>query len=181
MCRNRKSLLLIAFLWLLVTVISFSENALAQEFPTKPITLVIRSGAGGTADVMARLIAKAAEKELGQPIVCENRAGAGGVVGVSYVLKSKPDGYTIGVTSVSNFVNSPHMEKIPYDSLTDVTTILMYIKVPHSLCVRALEDFRRGDRICTKKSGEIYLWAGRRYRGGSTHRHGADRHERRRP
>ena len=51
----------------------FPQKSIAQEFPTKPITLVIRSGAGGSADVMARLIAKAAEKELGQTIVCESR------------------------------------------------------------------------------------------------------------
>lgn len=137
MCSKRKGLMFVVFVWLLVTVISFPENVLAQEsFPSRPITLIIRSGVGGTADIMARLFARSAEKELGQPIVCENRVGAGGVLGVTYVLRSKPDGYTIGVTSLSTFVNSPHMAKVPFDSLTDVATIMAYIKVAHALCVR---------------------------------------------
>jgi len=116
---------------------SFSKSGLSQEsFPTKPITVVIRSGAGGMADTMTRLVCKVAEKELGQPIVCENRTGAGGVVGTSYVLKSKPDGYTLGATTTGPYINSPHMEKIPYNPLTDVADILVYFKYTHALCVK---------------------------------------------
>jgi tripartite-type tricarboxylate transporter receptor subunit TctC len=89
------------------------------------------------ADTMTRLICKVAEKDLGQPILCENRAGAGGVVGVSYVLKSKPDGYILGASTNGPFTISPHMEKVPYNPLTDVTGIMVYFKYTHALCVRA--------------------------------------------
>ena len=129
---------LVVFL-IVISLVMFSspKNGLSQEsYPTKSITVVIRSGAGGMADTMTRLICKVAEKELGQPIVCENRAGAGGVVGTSYVLKSKPDGYTLGASTTAPYINSPHMEKVPYNPLTDVTDILVYFKYTHALCVR---------------------------------------------
>lgn len=125
----------------------FPQKSIAQEFPTKPITLIIRSGAGGSADVMARLIAKAAEKELGQAIVCENRPGAGGVLGTAYVLKSKPDGYTIGVTSTNAFINSPHMEQVPYDPLTDSTDIMAFLKTTHALVVRTDAPWKNFEEV----------------------------------
>jgi tripartite-type tricarboxylate transporter receptor subunit TctC len=114
------------------------NNSLSQEpYPTRPITMVIRSGAGGMADTMTRLLCKAGEKELGQPIICENRTGAGGVVGMSYVLKSKSDGYILGASTTGPYINNPHMEKVPYDPLTDVTDIMVYFKYTHGLCVRS--------------------------------------------
>lgn len=132
-----KTMLVLFLSGVLWVIFSFPQNSLAQEaFPTRPITLVIRSGAGGSADIMARLIAKPAEKELGQPIVCENRAGGGGVFGMTYVLKSKPDGYTIGVTATNTYINNPHMEKVPYDPLTALVDIMVYLKTTHALCVR---------------------------------------------
>ena len=112
-------------------------KGISQEaYPTKPITMIIRTGAGGMADTMTRLICKGAEKELGQPIVCENKPGAGGVVGMSYVLKSKPDGYTLGASTTAPYINSPHMEKVPYNPLTDVTDVMVYFKYTHALCVK---------------------------------------------
>ena len=67
-----------------------------EAFPSKPITMVIDQGPGGQNDVMTRAVSKAAEKVLGQPIICENRPGGGMIVARNYVLKSKPDGYTLG-------------------------------------------------------------------------------------
>lgn len=122
---------------ILVLIGLSAVNSLAQEsFPAKPITMVIRSGAGGMADTMTRALSKVAEKELGQPIVCENRPGGGGVVGVSYVLKSKPDGYTLGATTTASYINSPHMEKVPYDPVTGVTDIIVFFKYTHGLVVK---------------------------------------------
>ena len=82
-------------------MLSLSSPALAEKYPTKPIVLIVPYSPGGGTDVAARVIAKYVEPYLGQPIVVENKAGAGGQVGWSAFAKAKPDGYTIG------FVNSP--------------------------------------------------------------------------
>lgn len=139
-----------AVLFIIISLLlcSFPENGLPQEsYPTKPITVVIRSGAGGMADTMTRLICKVAEKELGQPIVCENRTGAGGVVGTSYVLKSKPDGYTLGASTTAPYINSPHMERVPYNPLTDVTDILVYFKYTHAFCVKTDSPWKTFEEV----------------------------------
>jgi tripartite-type tricarboxylate transporter receptor subunit TctC len=134
---NRKCIW-IAFMALIVLgLASAPEDSLSQQpYPVKPITVICRSAAGGMADVMTRLLCKALEKELGQPIVVENRAGAGGITGTNYVLKSKPDGYTLGSTSTNTYINSPHLEDITYDPRTDVTDIAAFFKYTHAVCVR---------------------------------------------
>jgi len=85
-----------------------------EAFPSKPITMVIDQGPGGQNDVMTRAVSKAAEKVLGQPIICENRPGGGMIVARNYVLKSKPDGYTLGTGGSYNTVTWPHMQKLPF-------------------------------------------------------------------
>ena len=117
---------------------SFPENGLSQEsYPTKPITMIIDMLPGGQKDTMTRAICKAAEKDLGQPIICENKPGAGGAMGKTYVVKSKPDGYTIGVATTATNINVPHMQKVPYDPLTDLTEIMVFMKYTHGLIVKA--------------------------------------------
>ncbi len=138
MCATGKGVLAMLLIGVLSVIGFLPGNSLSQEnYPTRPITMVGRSAAGGMADVMTRIISKAAEKELGQPILCENKTGGGGVVGMNYVLKSKRDGYTIGNTASATYINNPHMERLPYDPLTDVTDIMVFFKYTHALCVRA--------------------------------------------
>jgi tripartite-type tricarboxylate transporter receptor subunit TctC len=108
-----------------------------QSFPTKPITLVIESGAGGMADVMTRAVAKIAEKDLGQPIVCENRPGGAMTIAKHNVLKAKPDGYTLGVATTATNINIPHMRELPYDVFQDQRDIAVYFKYTHALAVKA--------------------------------------------
>lgn len=110
-------------------------NGLSQEtFPNRPITLVVQSGAG-MSDTLTRIIAKPAEKELGQPIVIENKPGPQ-PIGMNYVLKSKPDGYTLGACVSSVFVIASHIRKVPYDILTDSIDITTFYKYNLSLAVR---------------------------------------------
>lgn len=138
MCSKRKGLLLVVFVWLFVTAISFSENVLAQgSFPSRPITLIIDQGVGGMNDITARAVAKAAEKELGQPIVCENKPGGGQTLARNIVVKSKPDGYTLGVSATSTNICAPHMQNLPFNVLTDHTDIAVYLKYAHALCVKS--------------------------------------------
>ncbi len=86
------------FLFIIFGVFFVAQTGMAKEFPDHPITLVSPTGPG-MQDTMARIVCKAAEKELGVPIVVESKPGAAGTIGVNYVLKSKPDGYTLGSLS----------------------------------------------------------------------------------
>jgi tripartite-type tricarboxylate transporter receptor subunit TctC len=125
-----------------------TKEGLSQEsYPNRPITLVVPFGAGGTSDAAGRFIAKCAEKELGQPIVVENKSGGGGSIGVSYVLKSKPDGYTLGLAQTSGLVIHPHMKKLPYNPLTDLTDITVIVNMLLGLGVRLDSPWKTFDDV----------------------------------
>src|SRR5260221_1847839 len=85
-------------------------SALAQDYPTRPVRIVIPLSPGGTTDVPGRIIAQKLSEALGQQFFVENRAGAGGTIGTDYVAKSRPDGYTLLLTA-SPFVIAPHVYK----------------------------------------------------------------------
>jgi tripartite-type tricarboxylate transporter receptor subunit TctC len=98
--------------------------AAAQQYPAKPIRLVVTFPPGGSTDVMARAMQPHLEKRLGQPLVIDNRPGAGGVIGLDAVAKAAPDGYTIGVGAAGALVvNVSLREKMPFDPLTDLVPI----------------------------------------------------------
>lgn len=109
--------------------------AAAQEFPTKPIKLVVPFPAGGPNDIIARIVSQKMADILKQNIVIENRGGQGGVLGTDAVAKSAPDGYTIAVTSAGALAISPSMEKVNYDTLKDLQPITLVAKVPEMLVV----------------------------------------------
>jgi tripartite-type tricarboxylate transporter receptor subunit TctC len=94
----------------------------AAEFPTKPITLVIGFAPGGPSDVMARILTKKMEEILKQPVVIENRAGAGGGIAANAVARAAPDGYTM-LFVVGAFVTNPHLYKLPWDPLKDFVPV----------------------------------------------------------
>ena len=101
-----------------------SPPAWAQSYPTKPIRLVVTFPPGGSSDIVARAMQPHLEKRLGQPIVIDNRPGAGGVIGLDAVAKSLPDGYLIGVGAAGALVvNVSLREKMPFDPLTDLAPI----------------------------------------------------------
>ena len=99
--------------------------ALAQSYPTRPVTLVVPAPTGGGTDVFARVLAEIVEGELKQKFVVENRAGAGGTLGSAQVAAAKPDGYTIGFVWNSPLTTSPHSLNVPYtlDSFKPVMSI----------------------------------------------------------
>jgi len=97
---------------------------IAQDYPKRPIRVIIPFPPGNTMDVMTRLVAPRLSERLGQQIVVENRAGASGMLGLDLVAKAAPDGYTIGAGQGGNLVVLPHTSKsIPYDSLKDFAPI----------------------------------------------------------
>jgi tripartite-type tricarboxylate transporter receptor subunit TctC len=92
----------------------------AQDYPTKPVRIVVPFSAGGPADIYARYVAQRLEKPLGQPLVVENRVGGGGVIGADAVAKAAPDGYTLLMMSNTHTVNESLITKKPYKLMTDL-------------------------------------------------------------
>jgi len=109
--------------------------ALAQSYPARPVTIVVPYPPGGLIDIVARVLAPALGKELGQSVLVDNRSGAGGNVGADYVAKSAPDGYTVAMANPS-FGISPHIyDKLNYHPLNDFAFVGLYGTVPNVLVV----------------------------------------------
>ena len=108
---------------------------LAQQFPTRPIRLIVPFPAGGPNDIIARVVGQRMSEISGQPVLIDNRGGQAGVLGTDAVAKSSPDGYTIGIVSASALVISPTMEKVPYDVVKDFAPVTLVTMVPEMLVV----------------------------------------------
>jgi len=105
--------------------IGFALGALAQGFPTKPVTIVVGFEPGGGTDTTARILQKPLGDQLGQQVVVENRAGAGGNIAVDYVAKAAPDGYMLLLAPSSHVINPSIYAKLPYDTVKDFAPITM--------------------------------------------------------
>ena len=110
--------------------------AVAQQYPAKPVRLIVPFPAGGPADIFARFLAQGMSVKLGQPVVIENVGGLGGVVGVDRAAKAAPDGYTLGLNSASSVAIAPFsVAKMPYDPNRDFALITTVVRVPEVLAV----------------------------------------------
>ena len=109
--------------------------AAAQEYPSKPIRLIVPFPAGGPNDIIARVVGQRMSEMVRQPILIDNRGGQAGVLGTDAVAKAAPDGYTIGIVSASALVISPSMEKVAYDARTDFAPVTLVVTVPEMLVV----------------------------------------------
>ena len=128
---NRRSVAAAA----LVLAVSAAPALFAQPFPDKPIKIVVPFGPGGFTDVVARIIQKELAPSIGQPVIIENRPGAGSTIGTDAVAKSKPDGYTLAMISTTHVI-SPHLYKaMPYDPIKDFAPIMKLGEGPYVLVV----------------------------------------------
>jgi tripartite-type tricarboxylate transporter receptor subunit TctC len=147
-------------------------GAHAQAYPSRPITIVIGFSAGGTTDIITRLIGERLTRALGQPIVIENKPGAGGNIGAEYVAHARPDGYTLLMGSVGPLaINASLYSNIGFDNLKDLVPITLVADVPNMLVVhpRSLPAKSFADFIALVKAAPGKFFYGSTGSGTSSH------------
>lgn len=134
-----------------LALLSLPAPAVSQEFPNKPIKLIVPFPPGGPNDIIARVVGQRMSELIKQPVVIDNRGGQGGVLGTDAVAKAAPDGYTIGIVSASSLVINPVMEKVPYDVAKDFAPVTLVTTVPEMLVVAS--------NVAAKDMGELVALA----------------------
>jgi tripartite-type tricarboxylate transporter receptor subunit TctC len=148
------------FVSMLVLVLGWfsASPALADVYPSRPIRLVVGYAAGGATDVIARLVGQKLSEALGQPVVIENRPGAGATVASDMVARSAPDGYTIFMSTIANTINSSLYPKLPFDFVRDFSPITLVASIPNVLVVHPsvpAKDLKEFIALAKSKPGEI--------------------------
>lgn len=130
-------ILLCVCIAMFVGTMGYAQDSQVAQYPNRPITFIVPVPPGGSTDLAYRLISKGAEKYLGQPIVVENKSGAGTSIGMAAVAASKPDGYTIGTMAHSGIYVYPILEKVPYHPLKDLRFFMQFADYNYAIYVRS--------------------------------------------
>ena len=146
-----------------VLLLALSVPAIAQDYPNRPIKLIIPFPPGGSNDVVGRMVAKQLSEKIGQQVYVDNRGGAGGTIGTEALAQSTPDGYTLGIISIAHAVN-PALYKLHYDPITSFTPISILATGPNVLVVNPnspIKSVKDLLKLAKEKPGELnYASAG---------------------
>ncbi len=141
----------------LALVCHLASNAVAQTFPSRPITLVVPYPAGGGADIIGRMLAESMKPLLGQPIAVVNRPGGQGTIGTAEVIRSAPDGYNLVLSAVATLTVQPHRQDLPYNTPDDYDPDHQGGQPSHGPCgpvQRPVEERQGGDGFRARQSGQ---------------------------
>jgi tripartite-type tricarboxylate transporter receptor subunit TctC len=116
-------------------LLTLSAPAMAQDYPSRAIKIIVPTGVGGITDILARLVGNSIGNQLGQPVIIDNRTGAGGILGTRAVAQAEPDGYTLLMAFPSHAANPALYAQLPYDSQKDFAPISMVTRVSEILLV----------------------------------------------
>jgi len=139
-----------AILAALIAILPFANPALAQNFPSRPITIIVPFSAGGPSDVMARILAERMKATLGEAVLIENVTGAGGSIGVGRAVRSPPDGYTISFGHLGTHVANGAIYKLGYDLVTDLEPVVL---LPSNTMIVVSKN-----AVPAKTLGELLAW-----------------------
>ena len=135
-------------------VLALAAAASHAAFPSKPIRLFVGASAGGTTDTLAREVAEDMSRTLGQPVIVENKPGAGGNIAAMEVMRSPADGHTLLVSFTSHTMNASLFKKLPYDPIADFTPVALLAKVSSVLVTRTEAPFRDVRDVVAKGKAE---------------------------
>ncbi|MGJ7530077.1 tripartite tricarboxylate transporter substrate binding protein [Variovorax sp. GB1P17] len=138
----------------LLLAASTAVPALAEGYPERPVTIVVPYPAGGSADILARTVGQKLSVQLDQPVIVENRAGAGTAIGARFVAEAKPDGYTLLLGTVSSQAINPAMSKVGYDPVKDFVPVSALASIPFVLVANPGVAYASvGDLIAAARQG----------------------------
>jgi len=160
-----RALLSLAAALPLVAALPFSVTRAEDPWPTRPVTMIVPFAAGGSTDVIGRIVAEGLRVELGQPVLVDNRGGAGGTIGTAAIVKAGPDGYIIGMGTASTLAINPAAYKsLGYDVLTGLVPVTNIAAVPNIMSINAdvpAADMAAFIRLAKEQAGKMsYASAG---------------------
>jgi len=135
------------------------DQALAQDYPSRPVTLVVPYGPGGGADVVGRIVSQSLSRSLQQRVIVDNRAGAAGTIGAATVARAEPDGYTLMIGTNTHAVNVSLYKKLPYDFVKDFAPVGMLSSFPYVLVVHPalpVSDVKGLIALARKNPGALF-------------------------
>src|SRR6185369_18080772 len=156
--------------WMLLLLAAFAAPAFAQGYPNKPVQVVLAFTPGSAVDIVGRIVTAKLAEMWGQPVVNENRSGAGGSIGTAVVARAAPDGYTLLITSNAHTVNPAIFAHLPYDTLKDFTDIVPLTEQPNVMVVNADAPYKTlGDLLAAIKAKPGAINIGHAGIGSGTH------------
>ena len=156
--------------WMLLLLAAFAAQASAQGYPNKPVQVILAFTPGSAVDIVGRVVTAKLSEMWGQPVVNENRSGAGGSIGTAVVARAAADGYTLLITSNAHTVNPAIYAHLPYDTLKDFTDIVPFTEQPNVMVVNTDAPYKTlGDLIAAAKAKPGAINIGHAGVGSGTH------------